>query len=191
MTLLFEFHQCSIHFLFLKLDDQPFLPINPFAEPATTMSTTNSNHHHHHDDDMIDIDFRNSSNDRTNSKLCCFALFANFARFFSDGVMNVEIKTHYDDFQTIDWLKDLMRDRFRHRLLRAKTHQSFLNKLLMYHDAWSGWLCVLLVGLSAGVIAGVIDIGTNWISHLKHGICLNAFWLNREQCCRICSKEIV
>jgi len=98
--------------------------------------------------------------------------------------MNVDlVNTHYDDFQTIDWLKDLMRDRLRHRLLRAKTHQSFLNKLLMYHDAWSGWLCVLLVGLSAGVIAGVIDIGTNWISHLKHGICLNAFWLNREQCC--------
>ena len=98
--------------------------------------------------------------------------------------MNVDlVNTHYDDFQTIDWLKDLMRDRFRHRLLRAKTHNSLINKLLMYHDAWSGWLCVLLVGLSAGVIAGVIDIGTNWISHLKHGICLNAFWLNREQCC--------
>lgn len=98
--------------------------------------------------------------------------------------MNADlVNTHYDDFQTIDWLKDLMRDRFRHRLLRAKTHHSFLNKLLMYHDAWSGWLCVLLVGLSAGVIAAVIDIGTNWISHLKSGICLNAFWLNREQCC--------
>ena len=105
--------------------------------------------------------------------------------------MNADlVNTHYDDFQTIDWLKDLMRDRFRHRLLRAKTHQSFLNKLLMYHDAWSGWLCVLLVGLSAGVIAAVIDIGTNWISHLKHGICLNAFWLNREQCCTYLNYEL-
>ena len=104
--------------------------------------------------------------------------------------MNVDlVNTHYDDFQTIDWLKDLMRDRFRHRLLRAKTQQSFLNKLLMYHDAWSGWLCVLLVGLSAGVIAAVIDIGTSWISHLKHGICLNAFWLNREQCCMYSSNK--
>ena len=108
-----------------------------------------------------------------------------------DGVMNVDlVNTHYDDFQTIDWLKDLMRDRFRHRLLRAKTHKSFLNKLLMYHDAWSGWLCVLLVGLSAGVIAAVIDIGTNWMSHLKHGICLNAFWLNREQCCMYFTKKL-
>ncbi|CAF4387788.1 unnamed protein product [Adineta steineri] len=136
-------------------------------------STTNPNHPHIGDDDMIDIDFRNTTNEKLNS-----------------GVMNVDlVNTRYDDFQTIDWLKDLMRDRFRHRLLRAKTRQSFLNKILMYHDAWSGWLCVLLVGLSAGVIAGVIDIGTNWISHLKHGICLNAFWLNREQCCTYFDKE--
>jgi hypothetical protein len=48
-------------------DDQPFLPINPFAEPATTMSTTNSNHRPG-DDDMIDIDFQNTTNDRSNSK---------------------------------------------------------------------------------------------------------------------------
>ncbi|CAF0969969.1 unnamed protein product [Adineta ricciae] len=141
-------------------NEQSFLPTNPFAEPTTTTASSNTTHHGT-DDDMIDIDFRNSNNDKLNNL----------------------VNTHYDDFQTIDWLKDLMRDRFRHRLLRAKTHNSLINKLLMYHDAWSGWLCVLLVGLSAGVIAGVIDIGTNWISHLKHGICLNAFWLNREQCC--------
>jgi chloride channel 3/4/5 len=91
-----------------------------------------------------------------------------------DSVVNVDqVSTHYDDFQTIDWLKDLMRDRFRHRLLRAKTQQSLLNKILMYHDAWSGWLCVLLVGLSAGVIAAVIDI-----------------WLNREQCCMYLDRNI-
>jgi hypothetical protein len=46
-------------------DDQPFLPINPFAEPTTTMSSTNP---HIGDEDMIDIDFKNSINDKTNSK---------------------------------------------------------------------------------------------------------------------------
>jgi len=52
--------------IFFFLDDQTFLPVNPFAEP-TTMSTTNSNNHHH-DDDMIDIDFRNATTDKTTSK---------------------------------------------------------------------------------------------------------------------------
>lgn len=53
------------HVCFSFPDDQPFLPINPFAEPITTMSTANSNHHV--DDDMIDIDFQNTTNDRSSS----------------------------------------------------------------------------------------------------------------------------
>lgn len=51
------------------------------------------------------------------------------------------------------------------------------------HDAWSGWLCVLLVGIVSGCVAGVIDIGASWMTDLKLGICPQAFWLNREQCC--------
>ena len=37
--------------------------------------------------------------------------------------------------------------------------------------------------LVAGVCAAVIDIGTSWMFDLKEGVCMNAFWLNREQCC--------
>ncbi|KOB76585.1 Chloride channel protein 3 [Operophtera brumata] len=51
------------------------------------------------------------------------------------------------------------------------------------HDAWSGWVCVLLVGVCTGIVAGVIDIGASWMTDLKFGICHQAFWLNREQCC--------
>lgn len=51
------------------------------------------------------------------------------------------------------------------------------------HDAWSGWVCVLLVGLFTGALAGVIDIGASWMTDLKFGICPQAFWFNREQCC--------
>jgi len=35
----------------------------------------------------------------------------------------------------------------------------------------------------AGVCAAVVDIGATWMSDLKEGICLDAFWLNREHCC--------
>ena len=47
----------------------------------------------------------------------------------------------------------------------------------------SGWVCVLLVGLMSGVMAGVIDIGATWLTDLKFGICPTAFYLNMEQCC--------
>ncbi|KAH6936346.1 hypothetical protein HPB50_016208 [Hyalomma asiaticum] len=91
---------------------------------------------------------------------------------------------HYEDFHTIDWQRDLARDRMRHRLIVKRRGQGGLVELLVgFHDAWSGWLCVLLVGLAAGAIAAVIDIGALWMKDLREGICPQAFWLNKEQCC--------
>ncbi|KAK9892262.1 hypothetical protein WA026_019063 [Henosepilachna vigintioctopunctata] len=89
----------------------------------------------------------------------------------------------YDDFHTIDWQRDIAHDRMRHRYLVKKKQDSIWNLVQGIHDAWSGWLCVLLVGLCTGVVAGVIDIGASWMTDLKFGICLEAFWLNQEQCC--------
>lgn len=34
-----------------------------------------------------------------------------------------------------------------------------------------------------GTCAGFIDIGATWMSDLKEGVCLEAFWFNKEQCC--------
>ncbi|KAJ8297781.1 hypothetical protein KUTeg_024312 [Tegillarca granosa] len=89
----------------------------------------------------------------------------------------------YEDFHTIDWLRDIARDRMRHRHITKKKQESVWEKIKSAHDAWSGWVCVLLVGVTTGVCAGVIDIGTSWMSDIKEGICRDAFWLNREQCC--------
>lgn len=89
----------------------------------------------------------------------------------------------YDDFHTIDWQKDLSRDRFRHRYIVRKMSVSFWRKVKGYYDASSGWVCVFLVGVAAGTVAGIVDIGEAWMKDLKEGICPQAFWLNKEQCC--------
>jgi len=89
----------------------------------------------------------------------------------------------YDDFHTIDWQRDIARDRTRHRYIVKKKQDGFLDLIRGAHDAWSGWVCVLLVGLMSGVMAGVIDIGATWLTDLKFGICPTAFYLNMEQCC--------
>ncbi|KAK6975803.1 H(+)/Cl(-) exchange transporter 3-like isoform X1, partial [Biomphalaria glabrata] len=89
----------------------------------------------------------------------------------------------YDDFHTIDWLRDIARDRMHHRQVVKKRQGGLWRRLKGAHDAWSGWVCVLLVGLAAGTCAGIVDIGTSWMSDLKEGVCLDAFWFNREQCC--------
>lgn len=93
------------------------------------------------------------------------------------------LRTHYDDFHTIDWLKDLTRDRLRHRVIQQKRKEGLWQQIVTLHDSWSGWICVLLVGLSSGLVAAIVDIGTNWITNIKDGICVNAFWLNKPQCC--------
>ncbi|KAK2160894.1 hypothetical protein LSH36_125g02012 [Paralvinella palmiformis] len=89
----------------------------------------------------------------------------------------------YDDFHTIDWLRDISRDRIRHRQISKRKQDSCFAKVKVAHDAWSGWVCVLLVGCATGAFAAVIDVGTSWMSDLKEGICLEQFWFNREQCC--------
>nr|CAD2158905.1 unnamed protein product [Meloidogyne enterolobii] len=90
----------------------------------------------------------------------------------------------YGDFHTIDWPRDLARDRLRHKCIRAYRRKDFpFGSILTIWDAGSGWICVLLVGMAAGAIAGVIDIGARWMSDLKDGICADRFWLDREHCC--------
>ncbi|CAD5211018.1 unnamed protein product [Bursaphelenchus okinawaensis] len=94
-----------------------------------------------------------------------------------------EIKTKYDDFHTIDWPRDLARDRMRHKFIKGVRQDSPLGMFYGIWDAGSGWICVLLVGLAAGTVAGIIDISARWMSDLKSGICADRFWLDREHCC--------
>lgn len=49
----------------------------------------------------------------------------------------------YDDFQTIDWQRDLARDRMHHRYVTKRKEDSILSAVKAAHDAWSGWVCVL------------------------------------------------
>ncbi|VDP01675.1 unnamed protein product [Soboliphyme baturini] len=89
----------------------------------------------------------------------------------------------YDDFHTIDWQRDLARDRLRHKFVLKKSRESICNLISGIFDAGSGWICVLLVGIAAGCDAGIIDISTNWMTDLKEGVCPDAFWFDREHCC--------
>ncbi|XP_076807131.1 H(+)/Cl(-) exchange transporter 4-like isoform X1 [Clavelina lepadiformis] len=100
-----------------------------------------------------------------------------------DSIAGMEDYGTYDDFHTIDWLREMSRNRLRHRQITHRKKESWHLKLRALHDAWSGWLVVLLVGLSAGTCAGIIDIVTKWLSDVKLGVCPEKFWLNKESCC--------
>ncbi|XP_032835610.2 H(+)/Cl(-) exchange transporter 4 [Petromyzon marinus] len=89
----------------------------------------------------------------------------------------------YADFNTIDWVREKSRDRERHRKITSRRRESVWNFVRSVFDAWSGWLVVTLVGISAGALAGLIDIVSDWLSDVKEGVCVGELWYNREQCC--------
>ncbi|XP_065220056.1 H(+)/Cl(-) exchange transporter 5 isoform X1 [Planococcus citri] len=106
--------------------------------------------------------------------------FAGGVHYDSDDIPGIG---QYEDFHTIDWQRDIARDRMRHRYIIKRKQNSVFDLIKGAHDAWSGWLCVLFVGLVTGTVAGIVDIGSSWMSDLKFGLCPEAFWLNMEQCC--------
>jgi chloride channel 3/4/5 len=97
----------------------------------------------------------------------------------------VNEKKYYDDFHTIDWVRDRNRDRLRHKRLNRDGRLSWRGCTLKMWDAGSGWLIVFLVGVSSGLLAGMIDVATEWMSDLKEGWCPSAGYYNRESCCWI------
>uniref|UniRef100_A0A671N609 Chloride channel protein n=1 Tax=Sinocyclocheilus anshuiensis TaxID=1608454 RepID=A0A671N609_9TELE len=89
----------------------------------------------------------------------------------------------YEDFNTIDWVREKSKDRDHHREIATKSKESALALMKSISDAFSGWLLMLLVGLMSGALAGGIDISAHWMTDLKEGVCLNGFWFNHEHCC--------
>ncbi|XP_077598156.1 H(+)/Cl(-) exchange transporter 5-like isoform X2 [Stigmatopora nigra] len=89
----------------------------------------------------------------------------------------------YEDFNTIDWVREKSKDRDRHREISNKSKESLVSMALSIIDAFSGWLLMLLVGLMSGAVAGGIDIAAHWLTDMKGGVCLAGFWFNHEHCC--------
>ncbi|KAL5460086.1 hypothetical protein EMCRGX_G033507 [Ephydatia muelleri] len=92
-------------------------------------------------------------------------------------------KKYYDDFHTIDWVRDRTKDRVRHKRLEKSKLLSCRGWLLQFWDAGAGWLIVFLIGVSSALIAGVLDITTEWITDVKEGWCELRHYYNKEGCC--------
>ncbi|MBV95925.1 H(+)/Cl(-) exchange transporter 4, partial [Eschrichtius robustus] len=67
--------------------------------------------------------------------------------------------------------------------ITSKSKESIWEFIKSLLDAWSGWAVMLLIGLLAGTLAGVVDLAVGWMTELKEGICLSASWYSHEQCC--------
>ena len=89
----------------------------------------------------------------------------------------------YEDFHTIDWVRDRNQCRQRHCKMKERQLLGWKAWLEKKWDAMSGWVVVLLVGVCSGLLAGIIDIGAAWMSDLKEGICIPWPYYDQGACC--------
>lgn len=93
----------------------------------------------------------------------------------------------YDDLTAIDWIFEYTKERQRLRILSSTTH-GLVGNLRQLLDASHVWLVLILTGISVGMLAGAINIASDWLGDIKFGFCKQGelggqFYLNKGFCC--------
>ncbi|KAK2615355.1 hypothetical protein N8I77_002117 [Diaporthe amygdali] len=88
----------------------------------------------------------------------------------------------YNDYTTIDWLHDLVKDRARHQLLHRSSPAR--NRLVSWWDAAQGWVAAFIIGVLTAAVAFLVDVSVASVADWKEGRCVGSggWWLDRERC---------
>jgi len=129
------------------------------------------------------------SSNKRNSKMSKYKLKA-FAGDPTDKTLleNHGMRVRYEDYTTIDWIHDHVRDKARIRKIRNRV--GIKGKIIKFWDKSVGWMIVIIIGFLCGIVAAGIEISSKWIFDRKLGYCRRSFSLNRELCCRGSSEYI-
>jgi chloride channel 3/4/5 len=84
-------------------------------------------------------------------------------------------------FVVTDWIHDFAQERQRIRKLQRQP--GLAGQIAVIYNWIQGWVVVLAVGITAGIVAGGSDIASQWLGGVKEGYCATAFYLNRNFCC--------
>jgi len=95
---------------------------------------------------------------------------------------------YYDNYDTIDWIRDSTRDR---RLrdtvdeLISKSHwPKFIIYLTRIFYRVQAWIILSLIAVSCGILAASIAIPVDWLSDTRFGYCTQGFFLSARMCCQ-------
>ncbi|KAL1922632.1 uncharacterized protein VTP21DRAFT_10171 [Calcarisporiella thermophila] len=94
---------------------------------------------------------------------------------------NNGIRVWVDDYTTIDWIHDHVKERIRVRKMRQ-----FKGLGAAWRNVWDrsqAWLLVTITGVITACIAALISIVSEWLTDLKNGYCTTNFRFNRKFCC--------
>ena len=87
----------------------------------------------------------------------------------------------YNDYTTIDWLHDLVKDSYRYRMIHGA--KGLRNEIYAAFDSSSGWIAVALSGILTACVAFCVDVAEATVSDWKYGYCKRNPFMNAEACC--------
>ncbi|KAL9121832.1 MAG: hypothetical protein Q9187_001607 [Circinaria calcarea] len=87
----------------------------------------------------------------------------------------------YNDYTTIDWLHDLVKDSFRLRAIHSQPGLRY--RLHAAFDSCEGWIAAALIGVLTACVAFLVDIAVATVSDWKLGYCKTNVFMSRENCC--------
>lgn len=87
----------------------------------------------------------------------------------------------YDQFTSIDWVHDSIKDGIRLRALRSR--KDFRGRVSALLDSAQGWVLVAVIGCITAAIAYFVDVADRSIFDLKEGFCATTWMASRKTCC--------
>ncbi|KAL6918760.1 hypothetical protein FSST1_002786 [Fusarium sambucinum] len=89
----------------------------------------------------------------------------------------------YNEYHTIDWLQDLMKDSQRRDVSGLNIRSGIRYRIAELWDASQGWFAAFAIGLLTASVATVVDISVETVADWKYGYCIRNPLLSRRACC--------
>ncbi|KAK4050514.1 hypothetical protein OIO90_005097 [Microbotryomycetes sp. JL221] len=94
------------------------------------------------------------------------------------------VRQWYDNFHTIDWIHDSVKDSFRRRRLRQRRRDGGVRGLLVnLWDGSQGWILVTLIGFFTACVAFCIISSEMVLFDFKDGYCGTNLYAAKRFCC--------
>jgi chloride channel 3/4/5 len=90
-----------------------------------------------------------------------------------------------EHLETIDWSCSRLETRRHEDVVEARIRAwpGLLRAIYRAYDAGQSWVALGVIGASCGMVASIIDTGTDWATDLKFGLCSRGFWISKATCC--------
>lgn len=89
----------------------------------------------------------------------------------------------YNDYATIDWLRDLVKDSVRRAEVDPPSRRGIRVRAAAWWDSTLGWTAAFAIGVITAGVAFLVDVGVATVADWKEGYCAGGWWLDRRSCC--------